>query len=231
MGINKENVKTITHKGEKMALSSALPLPIQKAIWLIPYFIATIIKSRPGLVRAMRSDRQECLAKFLKIILLSTSLQHDGAVIYLNENWAKPKTLMEIAEEAGISYSQAKRCLALLKQLGYITSRQIKRKNKINGQLEVSPALRVLTLKFWQAVGLLDLYKASVAWAKKHVKRALYIPFKAVKMADNAIKKVGGLAGDVLKNMFQTAEKEKTEGQKRALYWCDKIRNSVRQNK
>lgn len=214
-----------------MASTSAIPLPLEKAVVFIPNFVASITKSRPGLVRAMRSDRQECLCKFLKIILLSTSLQHDGAVIYLNERWAKPKTLKEIAEEAGISYAQAKRCLALLKQLGYITSKQIKRKNKVSGQLEVSPALRVLTLKFWQAVGLLDLYKASVAWAKKHVKRAFYMPFKAVKMAENTIKKVGGLAGDVLKTMFQTAEKEKTEGQKRAQYWCDKIRNSIRQNK
>ena len=137
-----------------MSATSALPLPIQRGIDLIPWFIALITKSRPGLVRAMRSDRQKCLAEFLKIILLSTSLQHDGAVIYLNERWAKPKTLQEIAEEAGISYPQAKRCLALLKQLGYISSKQIKRKNKISGQLEVSPGLRFLTRKFWQTVGL-----------------------------------------------------------------------------
>ena len=214
-----------------MAFTSALPLPIQRGIDLIPFFIALITKSRPGLVRSMRSDRQECLGKFLKIILLSTSLQHDGAVIYLTDRWAKPKTLAEIAEEAGISYAQAKRCLAFLKQLGYITSKQIKRKNKINGQLEVSPALRCLTRKFWQAVGLWELFKTSIAWAKRHAKRALYMPFKAVKMAENAIKQIGGLAGNVLKTMFQTAEKEKTDGQKRAQYWCDKIRNSIKQNK
>lgn len=132
--------------------SSAIPLPLQKAIDLIPLFIASITKSRPGLIRAMRSDRQECLGKFIKIILLSTSLQHGGAVVYLNEGWVKPKTLHEIADEAGISFAQAKRCLALLKQLGYITSKQIKRKNRVNGAFEVSPALRVLTQKFWVAV-------------------------------------------------------------------------------
>lgn len=210
-----------------MASTSAIPLPLEKAVAFIPNFVASITKSRPGLVRAMRSDRQECLCKFLKIILLSTSLQHDGAVIYLNERWAKPKTLQEIAEEAGISYAQAKRCLALLKQLGYITSKQIKRKNRITGQLEVSPALRVLTYKFWQAVGLLDLYKSSVAWAKKHVRRFLHMPFKAIKTAENAVKTVGGLVGNVLKVMAMTAEQEKEANRN----WREKMRNNFRQNK
>lgn len=210
-----------------MSATSAIPLPLQKAIDFIPLFVASITKSRPGLIRAMRSDRQECLGKFLKIILLSTSLQHDGAVIYLNERWAKPKTLMEIAEEARISFAQAKRCLALLKQLGYITSKQIKRKNKVSGQLEVSPALRVLTRKFWQAVGLWDLYKASVAWAKKHVRRFLHMPFKAVQMAENTAKTAGNIVHSLLNVMQVAAEQEKETNRN----WREKMRNNFSQRK
>lgn len=211
--------------------SSAIPLPLQKAIDFLPIFIEMLAKARRGLIRSMRSERKEAMVKFLTVILLSTSLQHDGAVVYLNERWAKPKTLQELADEAGISYSQAKRCLALLKELEFITSKQIKRKNKRTGQLEVSPALRCLTRKFWQKIGLWDLYKQSVAWAKKHIKRFIYIPFKAIKMAEKAAKQASGFVGDILKSMQQTAEKEQTEGQKRAKFWCNKIRENIRQNK
>lgn len=214
-----------------MASTSAIPLPLQKAIDGLPAFVDSIAKLRPGLIRSMRSDRKICLVKFLTVILLSTSLQHDGAICYINERWAKPKTLEEIAAESGISYSQAKRCLALMKELDFITSKQIKRKNRINGQFEVSPGLRFLTQKFWVAVGLWDLFKANVAWAKKHCRRYFLMPFKTIKLAEKTFKQVGGFVGNVLKTMQQTAEKEQTDGQKRAKFWCNKILTNLRQKK
>lgn len=134
---------------------------------------------------------------------------------------------MEIAEEAGISYAQAKRCLAYLKQLGYISSKQIRRKNKVTGQLEVSPGLRFLTPKFWLAVGLWDLFKASVAWAKKHATRFFYMPFKAINLAENTVKQVGELADNVLKGLAMTAEQEKTTTRS----WWGKMHQNFRQNK
>ena len=210
-----------------MALASALPLPIHKAIEFIPLFIATILKCRPGSIRSMRSDRQECLAKFLKILLLSTSLQHDGAIVYLNDRWAKPKTLQEMAEEAGISYAQAKRCLALLKQLGYISSKQIKRKNKITGQLEVSPALRFLTCKFWQACKLWDLFKQSMAWAKKHIRRYLFMPFKAISLNGTPVKPISGMMGTLLKTMQNAAEQENLAN----IAWREKMLGNFRPKK
>lgn len=175
----------------------------------------------------MRPERKEALVKFLTAILLSTSLQHDGAVVYLNDRWAKPKTLKELAEEAGISYAQAKRCLALLKEFDFITSKQIKRKNKITGQLEVSPALRCLTRKFWQKIGLWDLYKASVAWAKKHATRALYMPFKAVTFIEKTAQKAGNIAHSLLNFMQMAAEQEKEANRN----WREKMRHPFRQNK
>ena len=210
-----------------MSATSAIPLPLQKAIDFIPLFIASILKCRPGLVRSMRSDRQECLAKFLKIILLSTSLQHDGAVIYLNERWAKPKTLQEIAEEAGISYAQAKRCLAFLKQLGYISSKQIKRKNKVTGQLEVSPGLHFLTRKFWQACKLWDLFKQSMAWAKKHIRRYLFMPFKTISKTGEPIKPIGGMMGNLLKTMQNAAEQENLAN----IAWREKMHSKFKPKK
>lgn len=207
----------------KLASASAIPLPLQKAINFLPCFIIAIAKARPGLIRAMRSDRQECMIKFLTALLLSTSLQHDGAICYINESWVKPKTLQELAESARISYSQAKRCLALLVQLGFITSKQIKRKNRISGKFEVSPAMRYLTQKFWQAVGLLDLFRQSVAWAKKHCKRIFLMPFKAVKLAEKTAHQAGSVVGEVMRNL--------SEGAIRAQYWCNKIRDNINQIK
>lgn len=213
-----------------MAASCALPLPLQKAINSLPFFVSSIAKARPGLIRSMRSERQAAMIKFLTALLLSTSLQHDGAVCYVSEKWAKPKTLEELAEDSGISYASAKRCMALLTQLDYLTSKQIRRKNKVNGQLEVSPGLRFLTRKFWQSVGLWELYKQSVAWAKKHIRHCFYLPFKAVKQAENTVKQVGSIMDDVLKTMRLTVQKEKTEGQKKAKFWCNKILTELRQN-
>lgn len=205
--------------------SSAIPLPLQKAIDFLPIFIEMLAKARRGLIRSMRAERKAAMVKFLTVILLSTSLQNDGAVVYLNDRWAKPKTLQEIAEEAGISYAQAKRCLALLKELEFITSKQIKRKNKLTGQLEVSPALRYLTRKFWQKIGLWDLYKASVAWAKKHATRALYMPFKAVTFIEKAAKTAGNIAHSLLNIMQMAAEQEKKANRN----WREKMRTRFKQ--
>lgn len=204
--------------------SSAIPLPLQKAIDFLPIFIEMLAKARRGLIRSMRAERKAAMLKFLTVILLSTSLQHDGAICYITDKTAKPKTLEELANEAGISFDQAKRCLALLKELEYITSKQIKRKNKINGQLEVSPGLRFLTKKFWQAVGLWDLFKKSMEWAKKHCKRMLLMPFKGiVQKAKKNFVVAGEVVGSVLKVM--TPEQERTK------FWCNKILTNLRQNK
>ena len=218
-----------------MSASSTIPLPLQRAVEFIPIFIEMLAKARIGLIRCMRKERKEALKKFLTVLILSTSLQHDGAICYITDKTAKPKTLQEMAAEAGISFAQAKRCLALLKDFGYIASKQIKRKNRINGAFEVSPALRVLTKKFWQKIGLWELYQQSMAWAKKHCRRYFIMPFKAIKLAEKKLKQIGGLMGSVLKSMHKTAEqeaiKEETEGQKRAKYWCNKIITDLRQKK
>lgn len=157
-------------------------------------------------------------------MLLSCSLQHDGAICKINDKWTKPKTIKELADQAGISFDQAKRCLAFLNKLELIISKQIKRKNKVNGQLEVSPGLRFFTEKFWRALGLWDLFKKSVEWAKKHCKRVFLMPFKGIiQKAKKNFVAAGEVVGSVLKVM--APEQERTK------FWCNKIRQHIRQIK
>lgn len=136
----------------------------------------------------MRPERQDCLLKLLTAMLQSCSLQHDGAICAINGAWVRPKIIAELADQAGISFAQAKRGMADLRHMEYMASSQIKRKNAATGQLEVSPGLRILTPKFWKALGLWDMFKQSVAWAKKHCKRKFQMPFRTVKLAAKQLK-------------------------------------------
>ena len=210
-----------------MALTSAaIPLPLQKAIDQLPDFIESIRTTRPGLIRAMRRERRDSMTKLLRAMLLSCSLQHDGAICRIHEKWAKPKTVEELAEQAGISYSQAARCLADLRAREYITSKQIKRKNKINGQIEVSPGLRFFTPKFWKELGLWELFQKSMAWAKKHCKRMFRLPFKVIQQSlkpEKTFKKAGEVVGNLLHNL--------SERNALGSYWCNKIREHINQRK
>ena len=147
---NRASVRTKTHEGEKMALTLEM---LQKASYRLPAFIKSIRTTRPGLIRAMRPERQNSMIRLLRAMLQSCSLQHDGAICQIYEKWAKPKTIEELADQAGISYSQATRCMAELRAREYITSKQIKWKSGINGQVEVNLSLRFFTSKFWQDLG------------------------------------------------------------------------------
>lgn len=205
-----------------MTLKSALPLLIQRAIDNISDFVDSL--ERPGSIRAMRPERNDSLKKLLTAMLLSCSLQHEGAICKINDKWTKPKTIKELADQAKISFDQAKRCLAFLMELKFITSKQIKRKNKVNGQLEVSPGLRFFTEKFWRALGLCDLFKKSVEWAKKHCKRMFLMPFKGI---IQKAKKDFAAAGEVMESVLKVMTPE----QERTKFWCDKIRRRIRQIK
>ena len=242
-----------------MALTTAaIPLPLQQAIDSLPDFIQSIRTTRPGLIRAMRQERQDSMTKFLRAMLLSCSLQHDGAICRIHDEWVKPKTIEELAEQAEISFFQAKRCLADLRAGEYITSKQIKRKNKINGQVEVSPGLRFFTQKFWEELGLWELFQKSMAWAKKYCKRLFIMPFKAIQnlKPEKTFKQAGEVVGKILQTkMFKQAGEKAIQNVKpaqtfkqtgevvgevlqdwsdraaEARYWCNKIFENLRQRK
>lgn len=215
-----------------------LPFLLQTSLELVPQFVHSIRKARPGCVRAMRPERQESFTKFLPVLLLGVSLQHDGAICIINGSTVRPMTVEDMARKSGLNTANIERMLADLKDMGYIVSDQIKRKNRVNGQLEVSPGLRFFTPKFWEDLGLKSLFEKSVLWAKKHCKRYFTMPYKLIKKtAEKTIKQVGGFMGEVLKKMHMAAEKEKTENQKiregneRAKFWCNKIITDLRQKK
>lgn len=214
-----------------------LPFLLQTSLELVPNFIKSIRKARPGCVRAMRPERQESFAKFLPVLLLGVSLQHDGAICIINGSTVRPMTVEDMARKAGLNTANIERMLADLKDMGYIASEQIKRKNRVNGQLEVSPGLRFFTAKFWEDLGLKSLFEKSVLWAKKHCKRYLTMPFKIVKLAEKKVKQIGGFVGNLLKDMHIAAEKEKAqnqemrEGSERAKFWSNEILTMLRQRR
>lgn len=189
---------TINSAAATTTITSTLPLLLTLAIDCLPKFIESLLRARPDSIRAMRPERQECLLKLLTAMLRSCSLQHDGVIAAINGAWVRPKVIAELADQAGISFAQAKRGMADLRKMEYMASSQIKRKNAATGQLEVSPGLRVLTPKFWKALGLWDMFKQSVAWAKKHCKRKFQMPFRAVKIAAKKIKPVFTAAASVV---------------------------------
>lgn len=134
---------------------------------------------------------------------------------------------MELANLAGISFAQAKRALADLRQMEYLASSQIKRKNATTGQLEVSPGLRILTPKFWKALGLWEMFQKSIAWAKKHCKRKLQMPFRAIKIAAKQIKPVFTAAAAVVQSALG---KISGADAARVKSHCEKIRAMLARN-
>lgn len=189
---------------ELIKTSKKLPLLLRITEEKVDWFVNSISKSRPGLIRAMRPERKKNLAKFINALIMSLSLQHNGTICQINGEWVRPKTLEELAAQAGIPFYTAKRCLAFLKQLDFIESKQIKHKNSL-GQLEVSPGLRALTPKFWKALGLWEFFQKSMEWAKKNCKRQFRMPFKTINIIKDTFKKAGNIAGKVVKIMADTA--------------------------
>lgn len=201
-----------------------LPFLLQNALLLVPAFLNSIRRSRPGLIRAMRQERYESLLILLPVLLMSVSLQHMGAICRINGAWVRPLTVDEMVELTGLSKACVNRCLAFLRECGFIYGSQIKRKNPATGRFEVSPGLRFFTQKFWDALGLKRKFESSIEWAKNHCKRKFLMPFKGITLK---VKSTFSSAKDtlqtVLKNLDPTAQKIVTN--------CNKIREMVRQQK
>lgn len=210
-----------------MVMTSTLPLPLQLATDLLPDFITSLLHARPACERAMRPERQDCLLKLLTAMLRSCSLQHGGAICAINGQWVRPRTIAELADQAGISFSQAKRGMADLHKMGFWDGTQIKRKNAATGQLEVSPGLRVLTPKFWKALGLWDMFQKSVKWAKKHCRRKFQMPFRAVKVAAKQLKPVFTAAAAVVTSALGKISGEEAA---RVKNYCAAIRAMLAHN-
>lgn len=189
-----------------MFTTSALPLLLQKAIDGLSSLLDSLDYARPDSIRAMRPERKKSLVKLLTYMLRSCSLQNGGTLIAVNGPYARPKTVKEYAAQSGLSMANVKRCLSDLRALDYLAGSQIKRKNPVNGQLEVTPGLRQFTEKFWRDLGLWDLFQEQVAWAKQHATKKLLLPFRAVKAKmQDTVKEAGQVVKQVMGKLKKAA--------------------------
>ena len=215
-----------TKKGAEMAIAS-LPRLIQDSLGFIAAYLLTpaVMFGRSGnRKRGMRSDRRQNLEAVLCVLLRACSFQHNGIFCHFTRFWVRPLSIPEIAKYLGICTKTVARCLADLVDLGLIECRQIKRKNPLTGQFEVSIGIRRFTDNFWKAIGQLEKYRQAEKWALEHGRRKFLCPFKAISVkAKETFKQAGEMVGDVLKTL--------SEGAMRAQFWCDKIRESIRQKK
>lgn len=182
--------------------TSTLPLPLTEAINNISSLVDSLKYARAACIRAMRPERRQAIKKLLTAMLQSCSLQHNGAICAVNENWARPKTIQELAHQAGLSLVTAKRAMHDLYALELVASKQIKRKGQ-SGKLEVSPAMRFFTRKFWEKVGLLDMWEKSVSWAKVHANKKFILPFRQIVVK---ARQVTQKAGNVIKTVMGKLE-------------------------
>ena len=209
-----------------MALSS-LPLVIQDSLNFISSYLlsAAVVFGRSGdRKRGMRSDRRANIEAVLGVLLRSCCLQHKGVFCHFSRFWVRPLSIPEMAKYLEICTKTVARCLADLADLGLIECHQIKRKNPLTGQFEVSIGIRRFTDKFWEAIGQLEKYRQAEKWALEHGRRKFTCPFKAVSLKmKESFKQAGEMVGDVLKTL--------SEGAMRAQFWCNKIRKDIKNNR
>ena len=209
-----------------MALSS-LPLVIQDSLnFISSYLLSTAVMfGRSGdRKRGMRSDRRANIEAVLGVLLRSCCLQHKGVFCHFSRFWVRPLSIPEMAKYLEICTKTVARCLADLADLGLIECHQIKRKNPLTGQFEVSIGIRRFTDKFWEAIGQLEKYRQAEKWALEHGRRKFTCPFKAISLKiKETFQQAGEMVGDVLKTL--------SEGAMRAQFWCDKIKIMLNKNK
>lgn len=194
-----------------MALTSALPLVIQDSLKFISSYLlsAAVVFGRSGNhQRGMREDRRLNIEAVLGVLLRSCCLQHKGIFCHFSRFWVRPISIPEIAQYIGVCTKTVARCLADLVDLGLIECSQIKRKNPLTGQFEVSIGIRRFTDKFWEAIGQLEKYKQAEKWALRNGRRKFLCPFKQISLqikqtaqsAKNLVKEtLGNLSAEAMK--------------------------------
>lgn len=209
-----------------MAVAS-LPLIIKDSLGFISAYLLSpaVMFGRSGISpRAMRSDRRGNLQKVLAVLIRGCCLQHDGIICHITRFWVRPLSISEIAKYVGICTRTVARCLADLVDLGLIECYQIKRKNPITGQFEVSIGIRKFTDKFWTAIGQLEKYREAEKWAKKNGKRKFLCPFKQI---GESIKQAAQSANTLAKKAIKGLETDAMKIRKN----CNAILTMLRQKK
>lgn len=138
------------------------------------------ILSCGGRIRSMRTERVGSIQRLLTVMLRAACLQHDGSPCQVTKTEkgkeARPLTVPELAQRAGLGIRNAERCLRDLRDAGLLgRTPQIRRKNGL-GMLGVAPVLRIFTAAFWRALGLWSLFVDSVRYAAEQAPIRMRIP-------------------------------------------------------
>lgn len=171
-------------------MKSQFPQVIQSILARLETFILTsCLYGRAHIWRAMRPERQKSILTLLFVLAKSCCLAYDGAFVrVVNNGVAYPLTIKEMARLSGLPIWTVNRCLADLRELGFIKNmnKQIKRIGADG--LECSCVLRCFTRAFYEAIGLYSMFVESVKWAAQHSKLKISWAFHKVK--DKAAKAI-----------------------------------------
>lgn len=178
--------------------SQSLPLPISRALGRLESLFSSpnVLYGRPESIRAMRPERQSALVKLFTFFLKTCCLAQDGALLRVIPDIKRgvPVTVEKMVEATGLPRRTINRCLYDAKNLGLLKSGEQIKRTGADGRLEVSPVVRVLTPKFWQSVGLWELYQKSVAYAKGAAIK-ISLPFRKIGRS------VGGLVKKTINSL------------------------------
>lgn len=166
------------------------PQVIQSVLVRLETFIITYcLYGRAGIWRAMRKERQEAILKLLIVLAKSCALAYDGVFVRVVNGVAHPLTVLQMARLSGLSRSSAERCLADLRELGFIQSGKQILKSGPDG-LECSAVMRKFTKAFWVKMGLWGQFVEAVKYSVAHCKLRISWVFKRV--ADKTKKVISG---------------------------------------
>lgn len=124
-----------------------------------------------GNCQAIRKDHRSNLLKVATVLVKHSCLQLDGKICKMtHDGKARPITVKEIAFtlDKEMSLSTVKRCLKSLRLAGLFESSHQEITSKGRGSIIVKCTEKALTPRFWQKLGLTDLFVEGVAWAKVH---------------------------------------------------------------
>lgn len=153
------------------------------------FVITKCLYGRAHIWRRMRPERQQSILILLAVLAKSCCLAYDGAFVRVVNGVAYPLTIKEMSRLSGLPIWTVNRCLADLRELGFIQSgKQIILPGQ-DGEVVVTAVMRKFTKAFYVALGLWGQFVEGVKYATAHSKLKISWAFHAVKnKAAKAIK-------------------------------------------
>lgn len=188
------------------------PLIISLALARIRPRLTSYLKYARHTPRAMRKERIDSIMDTLAVMLKASCMQFHGAVCAVNEGWARPLTVPELALKSGLHQRNTEYCLHDLQSVGLLdVGKQQRAAGNGSPVIVVSGVIRTFTPKFWALLGLTDLFKQAVQYAKEKSKQALKLVIPSYrKAAKRASQKLKNLVSSVLGNLSAGLDGERT---------------------